>query len=150
MKNLCFGFADFALKKKTTSFSFPTWVDVWHFVTGKSGDTDKALGLWTQAQEEDVQPSDEFLRTLGKFLRAQGREVPFSIPEAASVTVKAKQEPEQRQQRQTKPATQVKSPVSKISKTPATEQVSVELQSLRQALKNKDVDKALEVKEMWV
>jgi leucine-rich PPR motif-containing protein len=52
----------------------------WIFV-GKSKEPDKALGLWTRMQEEDVQPSDEFLATLGKFLNTEGREVPFVIPE---------------------------------------------------------------------
>lgn len=32
-------------------------------------------------QEEDVQASDEFLSTLGNFLKKEGREVPFVIPE---------------------------------------------------------------------
>lgn len=32
-------------------------------------------------QEEDVQPSDEFLSTLGTFLKKEGKEVPFVIPE---------------------------------------------------------------------
>lgn len=47
----------------------------------KSGDPDKALGLWTRMQEENVQPSDEFLATLGHFLTEKGRDVPFVIPE---------------------------------------------------------------------
>ncbi|PSN31581.1 hypothetical protein C0J52_21546 [Blattella germanica] len=38
-------------------------------------------GLWTRMQEEDVQPSDEFLTTLGNLLKAEGREVPFVLPE---------------------------------------------------------------------
>jgi hypothetical protein len=32
-------------------------------------------------QEEDVQSSDEFLSTLGTFLKNEGKEVPFVIPE---------------------------------------------------------------------
>jgi pentatricopeptide repeat protein len=52
----------------------------WLFI-GKSKDPDKALGLWTRMQEEDVQPSDEFLSVLGNFLKKEGREVPFVIPE---------------------------------------------------------------------
>ncbi|KAJ9586127.1 hypothetical protein L9F63_020226, partial [Diploptera punctata] len=50
----------------------------------KSDDPDKALGLWTRMQEENVQPSDEFLSTLGKFLIKKGRDVPFVLPEIDS------------------------------------------------------------------
>lgn len=51
----------------------------------KSKEADKALGLWTRMQEEDVQPSDEFLSTLGTFLKKEGKEVPFVIPEVTEV-----------------------------------------------------------------
>jgi hypothetical protein len=37
-------------------------------------------------QEEDVQPSDEFLSTLGTFLEKEGKEVPFVIPEVILTT----------------------------------------------------------------
>jgi hypothetical protein len=37
-------------------------------------------------QEEDVQPSDEFLSTLGTFLKKEGKEVPFVIPEVPLAT----------------------------------------------------------------
>jgi hypothetical protein len=36
-------------------------------------------------QEEDVQPSDEFLATLGNFLKNEGKEVPFVIPDVTEV-----------------------------------------------------------------
>lgn len=52
----------------------------------KSKDPDKALGLWTRMQEEDVQPSDDFLSTLGTFLKKEGKEVPFVIPEVPLAT----------------------------------------------------------------
>nr|CAD7437873.1 unnamed protein product [Timema bartmani] len=48
----------------------------------KASEPEKALGLWTRMQEEDVQPSDEFLYKLGTFLTAQGLSVPFTIPAA--------------------------------------------------------------------
>lgn len=48
----------------------------------KQEEVDKALGLWTQMQEEDLAPSDVFLNTLGKFLRERGRDVPFVVPSA--------------------------------------------------------------------
>ncbi|KAJ8730618.1 hypothetical protein PYW08_002031 [Mythimna loreyi] len=47
----------------------------------KAKETDKALGLWTLLQEEGEVPSDQFLSYLGKHLKSQNREVPFSIPE---------------------------------------------------------------------
>lgn len=47
----------------------------------KQDDADKALGLWTQMQDEDMAPTDEFLITLGKFLNEKGVQVPFIIPE---------------------------------------------------------------------
>lgn len=56
-------------------------VTVFWLYTGKSKEAEKALGLWTRMQEEDVQPSDEFLSALGTFLKNEGKEVPFVIPE---------------------------------------------------------------------
>lgn len=47
----------------------------------KQEDADKAIGLWTQMQEEDVAASDEFLRKLGKYLSARNIAVPFVLPE---------------------------------------------------------------------
>ncbi|XP_063242318.1 leucine-rich PPR motif-containing protein, mitochondrial [Bacillus rossius redtenbacheri] len=49
----------------------------------KAKDVDKAVGLWTRMQEEDVQPSDQFLALLGAFLQEQGRHVPFAVPSVA-------------------------------------------------------------------
>lgn len=46
----------------------------------KQEDAEKALGLWTQMQEEDLMPSDEFLRALGAFLKQKNYEIPFAIP----------------------------------------------------------------------
>ena len=47
----------------------------------KQDEADKALGLWTQMQEEDLLPTDSFLISLGKFLQEKGKAVPFVIPE---------------------------------------------------------------------
>ncbi|KAF5285354.1 hypothetical protein FQA39_LY04453 [Lamprigera yunnana] len=44
-------------------------------------DADKALGLWTQMQEEDMAPNAEFLLTLGNFLVKKDIPVPFVIPQ---------------------------------------------------------------------
>ncbi|KAJ8945403.1 hypothetical protein NQ314_009241 [Rhamnusium bicolor] len=39
----------------------------------------KALGLWTQMQEEDLAATDQFLSTLGDYLQKKGLQVPFII-----------------------------------------------------------------------
>lgn len=49
----------------------------------KQEEVEKALGLWTQMQEEDLLPTDDFLVHLGKFLEEKGVVVPFKIPEVA-------------------------------------------------------------------
>lgn len=38
----------------------------------KQDDPEKSLGLWTQMQEEDLAPTDQFLFTLGSFLQEKG------------------------------------------------------------------------------
>lgn len=48
----------------------------------------KALGLWTKMQEEDIQPSEQFMRTLGKYLRDNDLQVPFVEPESESAKTK--------------------------------------------------------------
>lgn len=45
----------------------------------KNSEVDKALGLWTQMQEEDVNIPDEFLLALGRLLKQSGRPVPFDM-----------------------------------------------------------------------
>ena len=44
-------------------------------------DDKKAMGIWTLMQEEDWQPSEDFLRKLGKYLTDKNQVVPFEIPE---------------------------------------------------------------------
>lgn len=46
----------------------------------KQDDVEKALGLWTQMQEEDLAPNDQFLITLGTYLQEKGLQVPFVLP----------------------------------------------------------------------
>lgn len=46
----------------------------------KQEDIDKALGLWTQLQEEDLLPTEQFLTALGSFLKERNIPVPFVIP----------------------------------------------------------------------
>lgn len=98
----------------------------------KSKDPDKALGLWTRMQEEDVLPMDEFLQTLGNFLKTEGREVPFIMPEigetpppTASGEHKGRKE-------------------NRATQNAAVLSVS---QKLRQALRKNNLDDALAVKQ---
>lgn len=39
----------------------------------------KALNLWTEMQEEELTPSDRFLRRLAQFLKSKGLPVPFVV-----------------------------------------------------------------------
>ncbi|XP_045595399.2 leucine-rich PPR motif-containing protein, mitochondrial [Procambarus clarkii] len=57
-----------------------------HLLTAyrQQNDCEKALGLWTSMQEENIQPTETFLIKLGEFLKNNGREVPFIIPELKS------------------------------------------------------------------
>jgi pentatricopeptide repeat protein len=98
---------------------------------GKSKDTDKALGLWTRMQEEDVQPSDEFLSALGNFLKEEGREVPFVIPEIVEA----------------KPVADTYSG-KKSHDSQETERALTVTQKFRQALRRNDLDDALFHKQM--
>ncbi|KAL1463787.1 hypothetical protein WDU94_015500 [Cyamophila willieti] len=56
----------------------------------KEKETDKALALWTQMQEDNETPSDEFLVSLATLLRQNGREVPFVVPKHAPLSVQGK------------------------------------------------------------
>ncbi|XP_066146551.1 leucine-rich PPR motif-containing protein, mitochondrial [Euwallacea fornicatus] len=56
----------------------------------KQDDPEKSLGLWTQMQEEDLAPTDQFLLKLGSFLQEKGHQVPFAIPQPK---LKIKQRP---------------------------------------------------------
>lgn len=85
----------------------------------KQEDIDKALGLWTQMQEEDLTPTDEFLHTLGNFLKERSVKVPFITPEL-------------------KPTSNTQE--SDISKVKSTAQV------FKQCLKQGDVEQALNIK----
>ncbi|KAF5275552.1 hypothetical protein FQR65_LT04155 [Abscondita terminalis] len=91
----------------------------------KQEDVDKALGLWTQMQEEDMAPNDQFLRTLGDFLTKNEIEVPFVMPEKAAVeeNIKILQRPHKKVEERT------------------------DGQLFRQALKTGDIDGALKIKQ---
>ncbi|CAH0561344.1 unnamed protein product [Brassicogethes aeneus] len=92
----------------------------------KTDEPEKALGLWTQMQEEDLPPSEQFLRTLGGFLKRKNLQVPFAVPAGRE------------QSRQRKPQAQA-APVAarEVTKTPQ--------QILRQKLKVGEIDGALDI-----
>jgi len=99
---------------------------IFWFYTGKSKEAEKALGLWTRMQEEDVQPSDEFLSALGNFLKNEGKEVPFVIPEITEVHKDKKESHE----------------------THETGTALTATQKFRLALRRNDMDDALAFKQM--
>ena len=47
----------------------------------KNNAPDKAMNLWLQMQEDNVTSTDDFLFTLGTFLKKCGHIVPFHVPE---------------------------------------------------------------------
>ncbi|XP_067009709.2 leucine-rich PPR motif-containing protein, mitochondrial [Anabrus simplex] len=95
----------------------------------KAKDVDKALGLWTRMQEEDVQPTDQFLIELGNLLQKEGREVPFVIPSIS------------------KPPSPPSKPMESV---PTASPPSSETQQLKQALRKENYQKALEIKQRLV
>lgn len=54
----------------------------------KNDDPAKALNTWTQMQEEDVTPSDQFLFKLSIYLKGKGLPVPFSVKDGQFETSK--------------------------------------------------------------
>lgn len=88
----------------------------------KQDDPEKALGLWTQMQDEDIPPADEFLVKLGAFLNEKGHNVPFVVPKTEVALKKSTQTTYRQTQSSEKP-----------------------LNIFRQALKNNDLNTALEL-----
>uniref|UniRef100_T1HC17 PPR_long domain-containing protein n=1 Tax=Rhodnius prolixus TaxID=13249 RepID=T1HC17_RHOPR len=86
----------------------------------KADEVDKAIGLWTQMQDEDVQLTDQFLAALGALLKKHNRPVPFAIPEL-------------------QPQTETEKPSIPTSR------LSV-LRQMRKAVFGKEVDEVLELK----
>lgn len=56
-----------------------------------TSETDKALGLWTKMQEEDLAPTKEFLTKLGTYLQCKDIPVPFTIPESTKKSASFKE-----------------------------------------------------------
>lgn len=97
-------------------------------------DAERAVGVWTQMQEENVEPRDEFLWKLGKFLESKNRTVPFAIPDEETV------------QREVKLVAELA--VAKRRTTSPTERrtTSPTEEHIRLALQEQNLDKALEIK----
>lgn len=51
-------------------------------ITGRRGDCNGALSLWTSIQDSDVPPSSQFLSTLAALLRSHKLKVPFDVTSA--------------------------------------------------------------------
>lgn len=49
------------------------------FALGKNNKVQEATALWTQMQEEDIQPSDNFMWSLSELLKNNNLEVPFTV-----------------------------------------------------------------------
>ncbi|XP_046388703.1 leucine-rich PPR motif-containing protein, mitochondrial [Ischnura elegans] len=100
----------------------------------KSNDAEKAMGLWMQMQDEDVQPSDEFLKSLANLLRKNNMKVPFVEPKAEStLSVRGKA---------ISPAKEPELQKPEAGSTPK----SPLLQRFRQAIRIGDADAALQCK----
>lgn len=100
---------------------------------------EKALGLWTKMQEEDIAPTEQFLTTLGKFLKTNNLEVPFVLPNATAQNKKSTKKPKIIVTNDPKPA----------KKEPAVESKpkSETLIAFKKAARSNDIDKAIEAKK---
>ncbi|XP_071514137.1 leucine-rich PPR motif-containing protein, mitochondrial isoform X2 [Panulirus ornatus] len=58
----------------------------------QQNDCDKALGIWTSMQEENIEPSENFLLELGEFLQKNDREIPFVVPEKSLLETQGPEE----------------------------------------------------------
>ncbi|XP_055375539.1 leucine-rich PPR motif-containing protein, mitochondrial [Condylostylus longicornis] len=92
----------------------------------KEDQPEKALGLWTKMQEEDITPSDQFLLKLADFLKSKNVEIPFVVPSTKAKTNTSTS--------QATSATKTQEQKNEITSTH---------QKMRQALKSKNIDEAL-------
>jgi anti-sigma28 factor (negative regulator of flagellin synthesis) len=120
-------------------------------LAGKRDDTKKALGVWTAIQEEDLQPTPEFLRHLADYLTSKGEKVPFVVPNISEVKEKTQQQQNarnaagQQQQMQQQQASQGQARRNGMSQAAPAESSRVAV--LRRAIKNGDLEGALKLKE---
>jgi hypothetical protein len=91
-----------------------------------------------------VQCSDEFLRTLGTYLKEKNIDVPFIIPEAIQVEALP-----QRKQR-THPVRETREKPAAGGATTSSDRATnqdPQMLELKNSLRRNDIDKALEIKE---
>lgn len=100
---------------------------------------EKALGLWTAMQEEEITPSDAFLAKLAAFLKAEGHEVPFHVPDAPE-PVKAMKTEKPIQVKTGKSGSADKEPMAQRKKEP---EQSPNVSAFKIALKAGNVDEIL-------
>lgn len=103
---------------------------------------DKALGLWTKMQEEDIAPNDQFMRKLGDFLKSQNIDVPFTMPEVKVGNTKQQNKnsvsnpvPAKKQTKDVKPS--IVQPIRSVSEG---------VTAVKVAIKSGDVDQILSAK----
>jgi leucine-rich PPR motif-containing protein len=120
----------------------------------KEVEPEKALGLWTKMQEEDITPSDVFLTKLADFLQKQNVAVPFVVPEP--------QKPAEEKSSGKAKVTQAPAPTTtasvpkvaakqtsaqateKVKKLPVASETAI---AFKQALKSGDIDQILTAKQ---
>ncbi|XP_017471472.1 PREDICTED: leucine-rich PPR motif-containing protein, mitochondrial isoform X2 [Rhagoletis zephyria] len=98
----------------------------------KSDDAEKALGLWTKMQEENIAPNDIFLIKLAELLKKKNLDVPFVVPkQRAAITLAPKR---------------IKKIEPDNSAMSAFSQPQTNLSLLRKAINSGDIDAALSLK----
>lgn len=117
----------------------------------REDDVTRATSLWTQMQEEDVKPTDEFLHQLGKFLEEKNEPVPFVIPAVQKVSTSSNNPPTPKATESSATSTPSNTTAPKLSssanKKEAPETNSPEKVKFIAAIKSGDLDGALESKK---
>ena len=111
---------------------------------------EKALGLWTKMQEEDITPSDVFLANLSQFLKSQKLDVPFVVPEKVQTPKKTQSNVEKKEKtasttttttpRKVEKQMKIKKLEVKAAAVGTTVMVSETIANLKAALKEENID----------
>ena len=107
----------------------------------KSEDAEKALGLWTKMQEENITPNDAFLMKLAELLESKNMNVPFVVPQSQKEVA-----------RKTKIEAVAKAAEDSVKKSSGTAQTTTQnktasnLSLFRKALNSNDLDAAINYK----
>uniref|UniRef100_A0A336KJE1 CSON011718 protein n=1 Tax=Culicoides sonorensis TaxID=179676 RepID=A0A336KJE1_CULSO len=114
----------------------------------KEKEPEKALGLWTKLQEEDIAPSDNFLLKLAQFLKENNVEVPFVVPETLEKKPikKAESKPKQTAtQPKAAPTPQKQTQIQ--AKPKPVDPVSDKVKEFRSALRSNNLESAMALKQ---